>query len=679
MNSATTIQNLFKPRSIAIVGASRHPEKVGYQLLHNLILSGYPGNLYPINPNAKQILNYRSFPTLSSLTKVPDLVIIATPAPLVKTILSEAILLKVKSVIIITAGFAESSPAGKQLQIELKNLLAGSSTRLLGPNCLGVLSTIYQLNATFGPKLPTKGNVMLISQSGALVTGILDWLKTNHLGLSHALTLGNRLDISETEALAFALKDPHTKYILIYLESFANPTAFFHLASKHSGQKTILLLKGGSTSAGATASQSHTAALSTDQVLVRAMCSQSGVVLADTIESWLATATFFIHSPKFKGQSLAIITNAGGPGVLLTDALINHQLPLISPSPLTVKHLRHQLPQINPHNPLDILGDATPDRFQTSIRLIAQDRRYHGLILIITPQTSTNPTQVAKAITDQAKHIHKPIMVILLGGHLLTTCRQLLTASKLPVFTYPDDALNAISLKLKADLQSHPTVIRLQPQKVLPPGTYLQPNLDQSLHLLKRYGLSVPKFRLLDSLSLLASALNYVGRPAVMKTASMTLAHKAKAKGVYLDVMTNIQGQQYFRRLQNIHPQVWVQQTVHSSLEIIIGFSRHPQWGPYLTVGLGGSLTNLLADRGYIFLPTSHSYLLSVLKTTKAYQAIIELGFQPQLLISCIKKLIRLFHQNTWIAELEINPAMYTQNHLFLVDVKITPIHTQPI
>ncbi len=438
---------LLKPQSIAVIGASRSPQKVGYQLLKNIIDDGYSGKIYPVNPSASKILGLKAYPTLTSIGEKIDLPIIVTPAGVVYPILNECQSLGSKAAIVITAGFSESGSQGQLLQQKIQQLTKSQQFRILGPNCLGVLSPVYHLNATFGPPLPKKGNVCLISQSGALVTGVLDWVKKQGLGLSQAISLVIRLDIKETDDLEVAFQDTHTKVIMMYLESFASATDFFSLCSRVSPHKPILLLKGGQSAAGVAASASHTAALATNFTLVSALARQTGVILSDTIQSWLTSAVIMADSKSFYSDRMAIITNAGGPGVLATDEAIAHHLRVVPFSRTTTEKLARKLSLGVVHNPLDLLGDASPEDFLQALSLIDTDSQVDLIHLIMTPQTTTKPVATARIIIHAYPKLKKPLFISLLGGDKMTPAKRLLENIGIPVYTYPNEAITTIATK----------------------------------------------------------------------------------------------------------------------------------------------------------------------------------------------------------------------------------------
>jgi acetyltransferase len=513
---------------------------------------------------------------------------------------------------------------------------------------------------------------MLISQSGALVTGILDWMSLNGLGLSHAVTLGNRLDISENDCLAFAANDPHTHQILVYIESFHDAPRFFAAASTISPKKPIILLKGGTTDAGQTASASHTAALATNQVLVEAFAKQTGVMLCSSYSSWLSTATFEAESPDFKGNHLAIITNAGGPGVLVADALTKSGLIPTTYDSKTIKALKQSLPLTSYGNPLDILGDAPPERYEQAVKIIAKDPKADAIATIMTPQTSTKPKQAAEAIAKSLLTYRKPKAAIIIGGTKLKPAVAKLREHKIPVFMYPDEAVAVIGAKatydhLKQTLPVFPHKITLSPPII----THAQPQLEFLFHVLDAYGFTLPKYSVIDSLYKVSEALEYVGRPAVVKTAALRIPHKAKVGGVRLNIMTTQAARLAFRQLSQLDQQVLFQQTVYGQLELILGAKRDPVLGPFITFGLGGTLTNILDDRAYAFIPAASESLEAAFNGTKASQACEELNLNHRLVIDAITKLSRLMLDHPNIEEMEINPAILSSKQLYVADFKI--------
>lgn len=681
MAARNPFDKYFNPRSIAIVGASRSPEKVGYQVLKNIIDGGYKGKIYPINPNAKTILGLKCYPSITAVHQSIDVAVIVTPAPLVATIISECAENKIENTIIITAGFAESGPKGAILQQELRHTLGHIPTRVLGPNCLGVLSPVNHLNATFGPKLPPPGNIMLISQSGALVTGIIDWAIKMDVGLSHAVTLGNRINIGEIEALEYAAKDKNTKAILVYLESFQNANNFFRTCSRLSPKKPIIFLKGGQSLAGQTASASHTAALASNYILTKAFAKQTGIIITDTIQEWLNLAAAFTHVPPATSTNLTILTNAGGPGVLSTDEAANLGLELTELTPNIKQKISLALPRLNPHNPLDILGDATPQDFSTALSILKRDRSIHNLLTIVTPQTTTKPLETAQSIVDSEIHHRIPSYAVMIGGEKMVSARRLLGKHHMLNFDFPTQALQIIAAKAGYETSrssinvypaSKPSFVSDQMKTKLTHHLQQGVSLAHAFELLSAYHFHLPKSAIITKLEEVGEAMEYVDRPAVAKTAGLAIAHKASVGGVVLNIMSTTNARLAFRKLQTLYPEVLFQQTIKGELELIIGAKRDQTFGPFVTVGLGGTLTNTLEDRAYAFMPATKTYLTHAFNTTKAAKAVHKKGIPIEPIIDMMMRLGTVLLDIDCINELEINPAIVTHKRIYAADIKIT-------
>ena len=676
-----SIHSTLNPKSIAIVGASRHKDKVGYQVLKNIVTAGFKGKLYPINPNASTILGLKAYPTLSHLSTSPEMAIIITPASLVPAILDEASSIQVKVAIIISAGFAEKDHNGALLQSKLSEIVDQSNIRVIGPNCLGVLNTHSSLNATFGPPIPKKGNIMLISQSGAMVTGILDWASQHDLGLSSAITFGNRLDINENEALQYASQDKNTSTILLYLESFHNPQKFFSLASKVSAYKPIILLKGGQSIEGQTASASHTAALATDYALTKAFSQQTGVILTSNLHQFLNTASIFSISKPVKGSELAIITNAGGPGVVSTDEAVSSGLEVVSVTKNTKDLLEDALNINNPKNPIDILGDALPEDFKNALSIVDKDKIQDVILIIITPQTTTNPLKTAQLIAAYTKTASKPVYVVLIGGKKLSSAKKVLERSHIPVFDYPQQAIDLIKhrafyyqskINLSVFPKSKPSLVDQPTLKKLSKNLADDFSLSNGFKLLKSYGIKLPKYKIISNKTSIYSALKHTGLPAVLKTASMSILHKKKAGGVYTNMMNAHQAKIAFGKLSSLYDQVLVQQMIHSPIEIIIGAKNDKHFGTFVTVGLGGSFTDKFQDRAYAFFPTTKSYLKEVFSSTKAYKLFDNDPNAINQIVDIMNALGTSLLDIKYIEEIEINPILIAGNKAYAADLKIT-------
>lgn len=681
MSSKHIFSTLLSPHSIAVIGASRSPTKVGYGVFKNLLEGGFKGDLYPVNPNAHLIQGKKCYPSIKATPAGLDLAVIVTPAPLVPMLVEECGQHGVKALIVISAGFSESGQKGDHLQAALMAVVKRFPLRLIGPNCLGCFSTVNRVNATFGPSLPKPGPIMLISQSGALVTGILDWAKRYDLGISHAVTLGNRIDLSEIEALEYAAQDKNSQIILMYLESFHNAAKLFSFASRVTPHKPILLLKGGQSLAGQAASASHTASLATNYILVKSFASQVGIALTADIQEWLTTAYVLAVCPTLKNDRLGIVTNAGGPGVLATDTAVAQGLNVPEFSTALKQSLSRVLPGIPPHNPLDILGDAPPERFAQAVSLLNKDPALGSLTVIMTPQTTTKPLTTARLIAKACLPRKKPVLAVLLGGSQLQTARDSLEHHGIPTFTYPNEAISTLATvswytthrQQFCLFPAHkPEYISSTQQRDLLHLLTSDLSMSTAIALLKAYSFAMPRSKVITTLEEVGPAIAYVGHPAVLKTASMHLPHKAKLGGVYLGLMTAYHARVITRRLQRLHPQVLFQQTIHSQMELILGCRRDEQLGPFITIGLGGSLTDAIGDRAYAFIPAQKTYLKQILTQTTAFKLMREKDLPLEPVLQALQRLACVLLDFPQISEIEINPAMLTGHDLYACDIKIT-------
>jgi acyl-CoA synthetase (NDP forming) len=666
----------FHPKSIAVVGASREPQKVGHQILKNL-LKYKDGKIYPVNPSARSILNLPVFPSLLQIDEHIELVIIAVPVAFIETVIQDCIQKKVKAVVIVTAGFAEVSTQGKALQDKIKQTLQEHDIALLGPNCLGLVAPHQNLNASFANQRLIPGSLGIISQSGAMLTAIFTEMESQMLGCSFAVSLGNKAGISENELLEFAAKDPNTKTIGLYLESFTDLPKFFALSSKISKRKPIILLKGGRTSRGQTASISHTAALATNDVLLKAAAEQAGFVMVDTVEEFLQTL-FFLETHRVMPENTMVITNAGGPGVNTVDVGEMKKLTLAEWTAGSKARIEEELPQVHVANPLDVIGDATADRFSFAVRQAQRDPNIDSITVIITQQAVTNVPEVVQSLI-QIKG-KKPICVALIGGERFAHQRKLLRAAGLIATEYPNEIVEILSvLQRSAKAKYLPETFR---PKALMPTSFSAPkesqkfftDIGKTFELLGQYGIQTPAHSVIED----EKKLERIHLPSYAKTANLALPHKKDVGAIFGLVKTKEDVQNSFEKLKSFGP-VLYQQVIEAELELLIGANRDPQFGLYLAVGLGGSWTNVLSDRSYTFLPATQRTLKEKLKQTKAAEALAKLStkitqssFDPlHEVVIIMRQVQRLMLDHPEIKEIEINPLMVNSRGLWAADVKI--------
>ncbi|PWU24182.1 hypothetical protein C5B42_00370 [Candidatus Cerribacteria bacterium 'Amazon FNV 2010 28 9'] len=714
------LASLLTPRSIAVVGVSVEPHKVGHQVFVNL--SSFTGKVYPINPKHKKILGHTCYDSVLSLPDAVDLVVIVTPMQTVEPIVDECIDKKVGALIIITAGFAETSENGKLIQARIAQKCATHDIELLGPNTLGAVNPYAKMNASFSAGGIEEGSIGLISQSGAMLTTIFAEFQSRGVGCSFALSLGNKAGVSENEALEYALNDEHTKLIAVYLESLANPREFFAFTKKVSQKKPIIVLKGGTTSAGQTASLSHTAALATDIALLQAASAQMGFVVVETIEQFFET-TFFVDqllSPHARGgdvkhsmtegvgdgkhhektsstaislpSNLMILTNAGGPGVNSVDLASMYSIPLATWSSSSIERFSREIPRVKPANPTDLLGDAQVVDIQAALEIAQLDKGIESLLLIITPQAVTDIPGITKLLIEKYGSHHerstrKPIIASLMGGEMEHKYVQELRDHHITVSEYANEGIEIfgwVNHMRRAQEIDRSAVLMKQLEKALQGNT--QSKIQERCHfplqtgeleevyiLLENYGFTLPRAAIAKSMS----DIDTMGQfppddvfPLIAKTANMKLKHKALVGGIVKDIFSIVQARSAYKQLTKFGNRVLFQEVIENGVEAIIGGKRDAQFGPFIAVGMGGSLTNVLSDRQYIFLPASQREIRAACARTKLFTQL-----QPQQkeqTILAVERFARLFNEHPEIEELEINPLLLVADKAYVADVKVT-------
>jgi acetyl coenzyme A synthetase (ADP forming)-like protein len=436
----------FTPRSIAVVGASRNPLKLGYVLLDNLTRARFPGPIFPVNPNAESVLGLPAYAHVDAIPAPVDLAVITVPNAAVETVIDECVRKAVPAAVIITAGFRETGAEGAAREAKLRERARAGGMRLIGPNSLGIINTYASLNATFSESAPFQYEVAVISQSGAMATAILDWARAIDVGFSKFVSLGNMADVSEVDLLGYLCDDPQTRLIVGYLEGFTDGRAFLDCARRVTAQKPLVVMKVGRSASGARAATSHTGALAASDVVVDAALRQAGVTRAYTMEELFDYTLAFSYLPLPPGPRVAIVTNAGGPGVMAVDAVERYGLELARLSPVSRDKLAEALPAAaSSANPIDVLGDAAADRYQTAIAIALEDPGVDAVLALLTPQAVTEPERTARAITHLARMHDKPVVGVYMGGDAVARGRLMLDAAHVPAYHYPERAVRAVA------------------------------------------------------------------------------------------------------------------------------------------------------------------------------------------------------------------------------------------
>ena len=542
---------IFKPTSVALAGATERAGSVGRTVLWNLLSSPFGGTVYPVNPKHTNILGIRAYASVQSLPEIPDLVIICTPAEGVPALLRECVELGVPAAIVISAGFKETGEHGQQLEAEIMQTIRGRM-RIIGPNCLGVMNPILGLNATFANTMARPGNVAFISQSGALCTAVLDWSMSENVGFSSFVSIGSMLDVNWGDLIDYFGNDPRTHSIVIYMESIGDARSFLSAAREVSLTKPIIVIKAGRTAAAAKAAASHTGSLTGSDDVLEAAFRRVGVLRVSSIAEIFYMTEVLSKQPRPKGNHLCIVTNAGGPGVLATDALIQGGGELAELSPETMTAFNAILPAAWSHNnPVDILGDAEPERYAKSLEIASRDAKIDGMLVIMTPQGMTNPTLIAEQLKPYARGLGKPVLASWMGGESVAKGETILNQAGIPSFYYPDTAVQAFNYMWRYAYNLRglyetpsPNSASFQPNRVRASeilstvrnsGRTILTEYE-SKKLLEAYGIPSVPTEIAENENAAVAAADVIGYPVVLKLNSFTITHKTDVGGVILNL-----------------------------------------------------------------------------------------------------------------------------------------------
>lgn len=674
---------IFAPKSVAVIGASEKSGSVGRTLLWNLISNPFGGTVYPVNPKRDSILGIKAYASLDSIPDAVDLAIIATPAPTVSQVIKDCTRKGVKGAIIISAGFKEIGEKGIALEQEIKAEAQAHNLRIVGPNCLGVMNPHYGLNATFGSAMALPGNVGFISQSGALCTSILDWSFRENVGFSAFVSIGSMLDVNWGDLIDYLGDDPNTHSIVIYMESIGDARSFLSAAREVALTKPIIVIKSGRTSAAAQAAASHTGALAGSDDVLDAAFRRCGVLRVDTIDDLFNLAEILAKQPRPKGNRLTILTNAGGPGVLATDALIRKGGQLAELAPKTIQALNECLPTHWSHgNPIDILGDADPKRYESAIAQVAKDPNSDGLLVILTPQAMTNPTKIAESLCNFSQLQGKPLLASWMGGNSVEEGEKILNEANIFTLPYPDTATQVFNLMwhYSYNLQGiYETPILGEGREhdyskvdailnhVRNSGRTLLTEYE-SKQLLAAYQIPTVETRLATTPEEAVSKAKAIGYPVVLKLSSETITHKTDVGGVKLSLKDATEVEAAYQQIQkSVSPEYFQGVTVQPMLkldgyELILGSSLDPQFGPVLLFGTGGSLVEVFQDRALALPPLNTTLARRMMEQTRIYQALKGVRGRETVDLEALEQLLVQFSQlvveQPQIKEIDINPLL---------------------
>jgi acetyltransferase len=696
------LNRFFTPKSVAIVGASERENSVGYRLLLNMQEAGFKGGLYPVNNKRDQLLGLKAYPDLNAVPEDLDLVVIATPAPSVPGIIRQCGEKGVSSVIIITAGFGELGSEGKRLQQEVLDIAHRYNIRIIGPNCLGVIRPSGYLNATFGDGTVKDGSLALLSQSGAVCTAILDWAKVQDIGFSTVVSMGGAADIDFGEVLDYLATDSKTTGILMYVEGIRDARRFLSGLKAAARLKPVILIKSGRHEAGVKAAMSHTGAMVGGDDVFDAAIARAGVVRVYSITELFSAARVLANNYVVKKDRLAIITNAGGPGVMSTDRAEDVGIIMAELSPASIEGLNEALPVHWSHaNPVDILGDATSERYQKALDICLKDKNVDGVLVILTPQAMTNPTQVALSIIEGAKASKKPVLASWTGGERVQEGRDLFANSRVAHFSTPEVAVDAFSFLAKyaqnqillkqipspTDELAKPDVegSRLIIERVLSEGRQVL-TAQESKAILAAFHIPVTQTIKISSVKDAMIAAETLRFPVVLKVNMAEFSHKSDIGGVRLNINSVQDISRHYTEMEaaikQLHPEITeVGMTVEpmfrspNGRELMIGVVRDPVFGPAISFGLGGTMVEILKDNA-VALPPLNAYMVEqMIAKTKAARYLAAFRQLPpankQALINVLLNISAMVSELPEILELDINPLIVDENGVMAVDARI--------
>jgi acetyl coenzyme A synthetase (ADP forming)-like protein len=688
--ATASMKGFFEPKVVAVVGANRERGRIGSEILNNLVGSGFTGRLIPIHPDADQILELKAYPRVSSVPGDVDLAIIAVPAAAVLDVVDDCLVKGVRSLVVISAGFNEAGAEGREREARLLERVRAAGCRLIGPNCMGLLNTdpAVNLNATFSPVYPPAGGVAMSTQSGALGLAILDYARRLNIGISSFVSVGNKADVSGNDLIQYWAEDPRTSVILLYLESFGNPRKFSEIARRVTRTKPIVAVKAGRSGAGARAASSHTGALASTDAVVDALFRQSGIIRTDTLEELFDVASLVSHQPIPRGRRVAILTNAGGPGILAADACDAHGLELPALSDATRSVLQSFLPQAaSVGNPVDMLASAPPEHYRQALTAILQDDQVDSVLVIFIPPLVTGSNAVASAIVEASREASgKPVLSIFMRADGAPSL-----LAPIPCFAFPEAA--AIALARAAAYG----VWRRKPVDVAPVFPDLQREMARGVveralargggwltageaqELMTAVGIATARARVTHSADEAAAAAREIGRPVALKAIGPTLLHKTERKALRLGLSGETDVRATFAELQTQFGDelsgVLVQEMIAGGVEMLVGAVQDPTFGPLVVCGSGGVLVELVGDRSFRIHPLGQRDAAEMIDELKSARLLRGYRGSPAMdeaaLRDVILRVSALLTICPEVHELDINPLKVLPSGAQAVDVRV--------
>jgi acetyltransferase len=695
---------IFAPRNVAVIGATEKEDSVGRTLLWNLISNPFGGTVFPVNPKRNNVMGIRSYPSIGDVPDQVDLAVIVTPAPTVPGVIEECVAAGAKGAIIISAGFKEIGPEGAKLEKEILATARDARMRIIGPNCLGVMSPLTGINATFAKGMARPGSVGFISQSGALCTSVLDWSLQENVGFSAFVSIGSMLDVDWADLLFYLGDDQRTKSIVMYMETIGDARRFLSAAREVALAKPIIVIKAGRTAAAAKAAASHTGSLAGSDDVLDSAFRRVGVLRVDRISDIFYMAEVLSKQPRAQGPNLTIVTNAGGPGVLAVDALIMGGGKLTEISDAAMQELNSFLPSAWSHgNPVDILGDASAERYAKTLELAAADKNSDGLLVVLTPQDMTDPTQTAEQLRQAATKVgRKPVLASWMGGADVAAGISILNRTGIPTFPYPDTAAQVFNYMWQYTYNLK-GIYETPALPVASPAEEM--NRSHALHLIEEvrakgrtilteyeskqifaaYGIPTVETRLAATPDAAVAEAASIGYPVVVKLNSETITHKTDVKGVQLNLkneqavrdayetiraaVTERHGAEHFQGV-TVQPMAKL-----DGYELIIGSSMDEQFGPVLLFGTGGTLVEVYKDRALGLPPLNTTLARRMMEQTKIFEALEGVRGRSAVDIEALERLLVRFSQlvveQRWIREIDINPLLVSPEQIIALDARI--------
>ncbi|MEM2960007.1 MAG: acetate--CoA ligase [Candidatus Bathyarchaeia archaeon] len=694
------LEAFFSPKAIAVIGASRESWKVGHKVFRNLVDSGFTGELYPVNPNADEILGFKCHKSVRDISGDVDLAIIVVPAKIVPSVVEECGIKGVKGIVVISAGFGETGREGVQLEQEVVNICRKYGMRMQGPNCLGLISVQSHVNASFAPAMPLPGNIAFISQSGAIGSTILNWAVRNEIGFTKFISLGNEADLNAADFLEALGEDEDTKVIGLYIEGVKEGERFIEVARKVTRKKPIIAIKAGTTDAGVRAVSSHTGSLAGSDTAFSAAFKKAGIIRVDTLEDLFNLVLALGSQPIPKGNRVLIVTNGGGPGILAADACEKMDLEL----PLLEYEVREELRKLMPphaslNNPLDVLGDADENRYRIALEAGLRSSNIDGIIVILTPQAVTPCDKIAETVAEIGRVSDKPIIASFMGLEDSSLAIRTLKKGRVPNYAFPESAVFALKSMYEYNLiLNSPTEGIIQRieidekriQKIINGARAekrLNLTIDEAIKIAEAAGIPMPRALVSRSKEEAGEVADAIGYPVVMKIVSPDILHKTDIGGVILGVKSRSEVEENYellvRRVRSAMPDakitgILIQKMAPAGREVIVGAIRDSQFGPLMMFGLGGIYVNFLRDVSYRLCPITRAEAARMIEETRAYILLRGVRGEPpsdvDSIIDVMLRISQIMMQFKEISEMEINPLfVYESGEGCLgVDIRIT-------